>query len=88
MAQPSTLGERVLLTRRRLGMTQKRLAELVGLNSHTIAQIERGRIQQLRSDAVVKLAKTLDVTTDYLLGMDMYDDASDDDAMILLEAVV
>lgn len=88
MAQPSTLGERVLLTRRRLGMTQKRLAEMVGLNSHTIAQIERGRIQQLRSDAVVKLAKALGVTTDYLLGMDMPDDANDDAVMLVLEAVV
>ena len=74
MPKPSVLGERILLARRRAGMSQKRLGELVGLTAHTIGQLERGVMRELRSEAVRKAAKALGVSTDYLLGMDLEED--------------
>ena len=69
--RPSILGERILLARRREGLSQDELGKACGVTGHTIGQLERGAFRELRSDAVRKAAKALGVTTDYLLGMDL-----------------
>ncbi len=38
-----TVGERVRRLRRSLGLTQKRLAQKLGLDEHTVTNVERGR---------------------------------------------
>jgi transcriptional regulator with XRE-family HTH domain len=63
-----TLGERILILRRRLGLTQKELAQAAGLNTNTIARLEQGDLKDLGGQSVLKLARALDTTTDYLLG--------------------
>jgi len=64
----SILGKRVLLRRRDLSWTQKELAERTGISANTIARLERGGVQDLRGNAIVRLANALGVSTDYLLG--------------------
>jgi transcriptional regulator with XRE-family HTH domain len=64
-----TLGERILILRRRHDMTQKQLAKEAGLNTNTIARLEQGNLKDLGGQLVAKLARSLGTTTDYLLGL-------------------
>lgn len=63
-----TLGERILIQRRRKEMTQRELAQAAELNTNTIARLEQGNLHDLGGKSVVRLANVLGVTTDYLLG--------------------
>jgi len=54
------------------GLTQKRLAEIMGLNINTIAQYERGN-REPKFDTLCKLADFFDVSLDYLLGRQRHD---------------
>ena len=47
-----TLGERVLIYRRRHNLTQKELAEAVGIAQNTIARLEQGNITDLRGQVI------------------------------------
>jgi transcriptional regulator with XRE-family HTH domain len=72
-----TLGERILILRRRNSMTQKELAREAGLNTNTIARLEQGNLKDLGGQAVARLAKALGTSTDYLLGMSAVDPDSE-----------
>lgn len=62
--------ERLLLARRRQGLSQEGLAAMAHLFKTDISKYERGQsIPTL--PRVVRLARILAVTTDYLLGMDL-----------------
>lgn len=50
-------------------LSQKQLADIVGTNNSSICDWECGRTQP-DLDALVKLARYFDVTTDYLLGIE------------------
>ena len=63
------LGERVHLLRRRLGWTQKELAEVSKINVNNIARIERSEVKDPGGQMVAKLATALGTSTDYLLGL-------------------
>jgi transcriptional regulator with XRE-family HTH domain len=64
-----TLGERVLILRRRLKMSQTDLAKACGLDKNTIARLEQGRMHDLSGVTVVRVASALQVSTDVLLGV-------------------
>jgi len=64
-----TLGERILILRRRQDMTQQQLAKEAGLNKNTIARLEQGNLKDLGGRLVAKLAQALGTSTDYLLGL-------------------
>ena len=70
-----TLGERVLIWRRRRNLTQQALAEAVGIAKNTIARLEQGGITDLRGQVIARLAQVLGVSTDYLLGLDASEEA-------------
>ena len=63
------LGERVHLLRRRLGWTQRELAEASHTNINNIARIERSEISDPGGQTVARMARALGTTTDYLLGL-------------------
>ena len=65
----TTLGERILILRRRHKLTQRELAEGAGLHTNTIARLEQGNLNDLGGQALAKLARSLDTSTDYLLGL-------------------
>jgi len=62
-------GQRLRRLRKEKNMTQKQLAERVGLKNSVISFYETG--ERLPSPEVIKkLAATLQVSSDYLLGME------------------
>ena len=64
-----TLGERVLLLRRRKRLTQDELAVQSGVNKMTIWRLEHGAIQDVKGHVLGKMALALETTADYLLGL-------------------
>jgi transcriptional regulator with XRE-family HTH domain len=72
-----TLGERILVLRRRLKWSQSTLARAVDLNKNTIARLERGEIVDVSGANIVQLAKALRVSTDVLLGVVDMDEESE-----------
>ena len=65
----TTLGERILILRRRRNLTQRELAQTAELNTNTIARLEQGNLKDLGGQSVAKLARALDTSTDFLLGL-------------------
>lgn len=61
-------GRRIKKARRHLGLRQWELARRLGKARVSVANYELGRVQ-IPGDVLVGLAKTLRVTTDYLLGL-------------------
>ena len=64
-----TLGERVLILRRRRRLSQAGLADVAGLHRNTIARLEQGDLHDLAGESLVKLARALGCSADVLLGM-------------------
>jgi len=64
-----TLGERVLVLRRRRKLTQAALGKAAGIDGNTIARLERDEVSDLAGSRIVRLAKALRVSTDVLLGV-------------------
>ena len=69
MPEPSVLGERVLLSRRRAGLTQQELATAAGVTATTIARLEQGRTQHISTQSFERMSRALGVSADYLLGL-------------------
>lgn len=63
------IGVRVVLARTKRNWNQKKLSEQAGLSQKTLSLIEKGHAHRLYADTVVRLAKALGVTTDWLLGL-------------------
>ena len=63
----STLGQRIAEARERAGVSQAQLAEKLGTTQPRIAYWERKAVN-MRSDVLAKIAETLNVSTDVLLG--------------------
>ncbi len=61
-----TLGERILNYRKRAGMSQEKLAELLGVSRQVVSKWE-GDAAQPESDKIVALARLFGITTDQLL---------------------
>lgn len=62
------LAAKITLRRKKLGMNQKQLAEASGLTQATISRIENGEVTELRTYTFKRLAESLGVTVDYLIG--------------------
>lgn len=65
------LGLRLSLARQIRHYSQQDLARLVGMSQKHLSQLEKGRVPfgGLASATLRRLAQTLDVSTDYLLGL-------------------
>ncbi len=66
---PSLLGERLRKLRKQRKLTQGQLSVYSQVSQPTISQLESGQIQDLTGEMLARLAKALDTTTDYLLGL-------------------
>jgi transcriptional regulator with XRE-family HTH domain len=62
------LGERIHLTRRRVGLSQVELAARAEISPTTLNRVELGR-QKLYAETLVTLARILGVSVDYLVGL-------------------
>lgn len=73
--KPEILGERILILRRRLGLTQSQLSGASGVGTNTIARLERGELRDLRGKRIEALSRALMVTPDQLLGWESIEEA-------------
>jgi len=63
-----TIGQRIARFRKTLGMTQKQLAEKIGIDRFLVSDYERGKIR-LYDEMLARFAIALKVSTDELLGI-------------------
>jgi len=63
-----TFGDRVARLRKERGFTQAELGERAGIRQSHLSDLERGRLH-LSAELAVRLAQSLDVSTDILLGL-------------------
>lgn len=66
-SQMKQLSDRLREERRKRGLTQGDLAQLVGTTQQTISNIERGHSRSARE--IVRIARALGVSADYLVGV-------------------
>ena len=66
------IGKRITERRKKLGMTQEMLAEKGDLTPQVVSYAESGK-RAMRPENVIKLAKALEVSADYLLTGDIVD---------------
>src|SRR5207245_1614730 len=64
----ATIGERVMLIRRRRGLSQRNLAARAQMSPTALNRLERG-LQSVWAERLATLARILDVSADYLLGL-------------------
>ena len=62
-------GERVHLIRRRKKMTQQELGDAIGVSKMTIFRIEKGDFSDTMGQHIAKMARVLNVSGNYLLGL-------------------
>lgn len=65
-SMPLTLGEKILIFRRRKGFSRKQLADIIGVTVSTIANYENG-VTVPDMDKVTKLSEILGISLDMLL---------------------
>ena len=62
-------GKRIKEERQLKGLTQLQLAEKLGTTQSTIGKYEREELQP-NIDVITKICKVLEISSDYLLGLD------------------
>jgi transcriptional regulator with XRE-family HTH domain len=62
-------GQRVITARTTHGWTRRELAKRAGLHEQHLANVERGNRHRIEAETIIKLARALGCTTDYLLGV-------------------
>jgi transcriptional regulator with XRE-family HTH domain len=63
-----TIGERVMLMRRRRGLNQRTLAAMAQMSPTALNRLENG-LQSVYAERIATLARILGVSADYLLGL-------------------
>lgn len=61
-------GDRIIFLRNELNLSQKELADKVNINNSVLSRIESNK-RPIRDDELISLAKTLDTSIDYILGI-------------------
>jgi transcriptional regulator with XRE-family HTH domain len=62
-------AERVIAERETQGWTRRELAKQAGLHEQHLAKVERGQRHRIEADTIIKLARALDCSADYLMGL-------------------
>jgi transcriptional regulator with XRE-family HTH domain len=75
------LGERIRERRMELGWTQEELAYRLGVRQTVVCRFELGMVKSPNVVMLRQLARTLKVTTDWLVGM--YDEAAEAAAIVV-----
>ena len=60
------IGNKLLATRKRCGLTQAEVAEIAGLSDRAYADIERGTVN-MRIETILRICKALHITPDEIL---------------------
>ena len=72
MSEEQDLGLRLLIAIRKKGKTQSEVAKAVGITPKHMSQLVNGgsRIRQAKGELLIGLSQELDVTLEYLLGIE------------------
>ena len=62
-------GERLVTLREAKGWTRRELAKRAGLHEKHLDKVEHGARQRIEAETLIKLAQTLGVSSDFLLGL-------------------
>ncbi|MDI3478547.1 MAG: hypothetical protein PWQ59_2072 [Thermoanaerobacterium sp.] len=63
-----TIGQRIKHLREKKELTQKQLADLVGITEASLSRYEND-LREPKAEILSRIAKALDTTTDFLLGL-------------------
>ena len=77
-----SLGDRIANLRKELDINQKELATKVGINEDSLSRYENN-LREPKSEIIVRLAKALETSTDYLLGVNDNTKISKEDKLII-----
>ncbi len=66
------IGERIIERRKKMGLTQEKLAELCGVTTQFVSYAESGK-RAMRPENLSKMAEGLGVSADYLLTGEIID---------------
>lgn len=64
------LSKKLVLLRQKKGWSQSDLARAAGIPQPTVCRLESGDIEQPKIMTLMKIARALDVSTDYLVSED------------------
>ena len=64
------MAERIKERRKIMGYTQTELGEKIGLQASAIAKYENGRVENIKRSIISNMAKVLDCSPSYLMGLD------------------
>lgn len=64
------INKKLKKRRMELGITMKEVADIVGVSEGTISRWESGDISNMRRDKIALYAKALEVTTNFIMGID------------------
>lgn len=68
MSSENEIGQRISIMRQRKGITQQELAEALAVRRENVSYWENGT-RDIKSEALVLLARELHTSADYLLGL-------------------
>ncbi|MCC0683706.1 helix-turn-helix transcriptional regulator [Clostridioides sp. ZZV15-6383] len=77
-----SLGDRIANLRKELDINQKELATKVGITEASLSRYENN-LREPKSEIIVRLAKALKTSTDYLLGVNENTKISEEDKLII-----
>ena len=80
------IGERIQRLREERGWTQQELAAKTRIKQPVISRLESRTQQSVSSEALKRLARTLGVTADYLIGM--YEEDKDSETLGTAAALI
>lgn len=60
------IGSRIKAERKRLGISQEKLSEIIGVSPHYIYEIERG-MKAMSLETLINIINALEISSDYLL---------------------
>lgn len=65
-----TPGERIKALRKALNLTQEDLGNALGIQKAAVQKYEKGTVKNIKRENLIKLAKILNTTPEYILGWD------------------
>lgn len=77
-----SLGDRIANLRKELDINQKELATKVGITEASLSRYENN-LREPKGEIIVRLAKALETSTDYLLGVNDNTKISKEDKLII-----
>lgn len=72
-----TTGERLKLRRKEIGFSAEKVADRLGVSPATIYRYEKGDIEKVPVDSLAELAKILQTTPAYLMGLESQADQAE-----------